>query len=162
GVCAIGGLAIVAAARNKVFTNYVRHHPGQLVKHFALAGDVGPNVVRYPLLAIHGALALGMVAYLWTYLGGAIHLGPITAAHPQKVFRSIVAVGGLAFAIHAFFGHWVPRARVIRAVAWFLVGLSPALLNIARGQMPGAAIVNHRLAEIPALASQLVHDALPI
>jgi len=120
------------------------------------------GIVRVAMLTLHGAVAMLVAAFLWTYLGGRVQLGAVTAAHPQKVFRELAVLAAAAVAIHALSGVFVPARRVLRAMAWCTAGLAPLVIHALRGGALGSALSVYRVSDLPRLTVDLVTGAVPI
>src|SRR6185369_10850204 len=101
-------------------------------------------------------IALLVAAFLWTYFGGHVQLGAVTAAHPQKVFREIAVLAAAAVAIHALSGVFVPARRVLRAMAWCAAGLAPLMIYALRGGALSSALSVYRLRDLPRLTVDLL------
>lgn len=153
----VGGLAATAALRSRRW----RERGWTGLVGLILARQVR-GVTRVILLMLHVAIACELAAFLWTYLGFRLDIGLVTAAHPQKVFRMLAIVSAVTMVAHGLAGDIVPRARAVRALAWFAVGLLPVVFYVARGGAPGSMISVHPLSDAPALIGVFADEALPM
>jgi hypothetical protein len=153
----VGGLALNAALRSRWWRQ--RRSAGLIdlvtVRHLR-----GP--ARIAILALHLMVVFVLATFLWTYFGFTLSAGFVTAAHPQKVFRTLTIVVAIAVMAHALAGVVVDRRRVVAAAGWFALGLVPVALYMARGGAPGSVISVHPLADAPALIGTFATEALPM
>lgn len=153
----VGGLAVTAALRSR----WWREHGWAGLRDLILARHVS-GVTRVLIVATHVVIACEIAAFVWTYLGFRLNVGLVTAAHPQKVFRTLAITSGLAVAVHAIASDVVPRARALRAVGWFALGLLPVAFYVARGGAPGSIISVHPITDAPALFKVFLLEAAPM
>jgi hypothetical protein len=156
-VCFIAALCLVAAFRSRWWLD--RGWSG--VRDVAFGRDMR-RAARVAALILHGVVVMVAAAFVFTYLGGRLDAGIVTAAHPQKVFRVLTVLTGLTIAIHALAGTIVPTRRAVAGFGWFALGLLPVGIYIARGGVPGAAIPVRTIAHVPHQFGLFVEHALPL
>ena len=156
-ICAVVALALVAALRSRWWSD----HGWRGLVRLACGRDLA-GARRVAMVSVHVIVLVTAAIFLSGFLGWRIRFGFFTTAHPQKVFRIAVVLAGIAVGVHALRGAIVPRRRAVTALAWFGLGLLPVWLFIARGGVPGAAIANRRITDMPRLFNLLVRDALPV
>ncbi len=117
---------------------------------------------RAVLLTLHAAAAVIAVLFLFTYAGGAVQIGPLSATHPQRSLRPLMLVGFLLLVGHAFTGRFMPRRRAAAALLSFLAGLAPVLFHAARGGGVGTSVVTRHLSDAPWMLQGIVTEILPV
>lgn len=153
----VAGLAVTAGLRSRWW-----HTHGWRGFVDLLAGRPHRGAIRLVILIGHALLACFVAAFLWTYLGGDVQLGVVTARHPQKVFREVAAVTAILVVVHALSGVVVARGRALRAFGWFAIGLAPVALHMLRGGAVGSLISVYRITDLPGLAGIFLADSLPM
>jgi hypothetical protein len=153
----VGGLAATAALRSRQWRERGWSGLADLILGRHVRG-----LARALIVTLHVVVACELVAFLWTYLGFRVNVGPVTAAHPQKVFRMLAIATAITVVAHALLGDVVARARALRALGWFAVGLLPVVFYVLRGGAPGSMISVHPVSDAPALIRVFATEALPM
>jgi len=153
----VAGLALVAAGRSR----WWRDRGWTGLRDLALGRGL-TGAARAAVVTLHALVASVLLTFLWTYAGGRLNAGFVTAAHPQKAFRVLAIAMGLTVAAHALIGLVVPRRRAMAAFGWLALGLLPVGVYVVRGGVPGSMIFVHSLADAPGLVKVFVTEALPM
>jgi hypothetical protein len=153
--CAIVALAVVVVLGS---TWSARRWP--TVRDLILARDA-TGMLRGTIIVLHVAIAVVALMFLYTFVGGTVSLGPISASHPQRSLRPLGLLAFLALVGHAFTGAFVSRQRAGAALGAFLLGLSPVIFHAARGGGVGTSVVTRYLSDVPWLSIGVVRTILP-
>jgi len=120
-----------------------------------------PVALRTLVLVLQTTVVVVMLIFVFTYSGGSVHLGPIRATHPQRSLRAIAVLCGLITVAHVFAGTVMPRRRALPALAWFLAGITPLIIQAVRGDL-GTSVITRGLSDAPLLVKQIALDLVPI
>ena len=126
--CAVAALAVVLVLRSErwIASGWAS------VLDVILARDRSP-AVRTITLILHGALALTLLCFVFTWLGGSVRWGPVKLTNPLRQLQNATILAVLAVLLRQTTGDVAARGLAFAALTWFVAGLSPVLIHALRG-----------------------------
>jgi hypothetical protein len=128
GACAVAALAMIVLLRSE---RWMTAGWGSALD-VVLARDRS-TTARAAALVAHTLLAVSVLSFAFTWLGGSLHWGPIKVSSPMRELQNATILVALAVIVRQTTGDTVTRRRAVAAFAWFLAGLAPVLIHVLRG-----------------------------
>jgi len=126
--CAVAALAVVVGLRSERWIA----SGWRGVLDVVLARDRSP-AVRTITLILHGALALTLLFFAFTWLGGSVRWGPVKITNSLRQLQNGTILVVLAVLLRQTTGDVAVRRLAFAALTWFVAGLSPVLIHALRG-----------------------------